>query len=369
MSDRLHAPLRHPNRRGFLALGAGALLNGPLFASDEIVLGDIAARRRLLFGASIAEEALTNPAYGALYARQARIVTTDWALKFPILRPSAEIWNFGPADRLLAFARQNRLLFRGHTLIWNEGSPDWLKALSARETARVFDEHIERVAARYAGRVHSWDVVNEPFWHDHGAPGGFRRGPWFDALGPAYVERAFRRAAAVDRSATLVLNEAHAEHDDPVGRAIRKSLLRLVDTLLDAGVSLQAVGLQSHLRPGLPRNGAAFVDFLHRLAARKLDIYLTELDVDDGPFPDPIAERDAKVAQTYVDYLREVLAVPAIRMIVLWQLSDRYSWYRDPAIMRAMGRTRPPRPLPFDADLRPKAAVAALAAALEHHPI
>lgn len=350
-------------RRALLQAGAAGLATAATRADAAAAMEPLAvaaARAGLIFGASIASEAFEDPAYGALYARHTRVVTTDWALKFPVLRPAPDRFDYGPADAIFAFARENRLMVRGHTLVWNEGSPDWLKRLSAREIERLFDAHIEAVVSRYNGRVQSWDVVNEPFWHDHGAAQGYRRGPWFDALGPAYVGRAFRRTAALDRSATLVLNEAHTEHDDRIGLAIRRSLIRLIDTLLDDGVPLQAIGLQAHLKPHLPRNPEAYGVFLRAIAARGLDIYITELDVDDSRLPDDAARRDDLVAKAYADYLAEVLPLPAVRMVVTWQLSDRYSWYRDPDTMKAMGVTRAPRPLPFDAGLQPKPAAHAL---------
>jgi len=48
-------------------------------------------------------------------------------------------------------------------------------------------------------------------------------------------------------------------------------------------------------------------------------------------------------------------------MVVTWQLSDRYSWYRE------LSR-RAPRPLPFDGDLRIKPLGEAMAAAFVAAP-
>ena len=84
----------------------------------------------------------------------------------------------GGAAVAKAAAKSGKLV-RGHTLIWNDNAPEWLKRLSAREVERVFDRHIEVVVARYAGKLHSWDVVNEPFWPMDGEQGGWRAGPWF----------------------------------------------------------------------------------------------------------------------------------------------------------------------------------------------
>ena len=182
----------------------------------------------------------------------------------------------------------------------------------------------------YAGRLQSWDVVNEPFWLGRDGPGTFRPGPWLTAFGDDYVERAFRRTAALDPNATLVLNEAWTECDSPVGQAVRASLLALVDRLQHAGVKLGAVGLQGHILPAEPWDGGRFGDFLHGLAERKLDIDVTELDVVDDPLRGDVARRDGEAAELTHRLLSVALKVPAVKMLIAWSLSDKYSWLPTP---------------------------------------
>lgn len=351
-------------RRALLA-GAAASAVTPLEAAEPVTLASAAKRAGLIFGASIDESAFNDPAYLDLYRRETQMLVTDVALKFDWLRPERDIWNFGPADRIVAAAKAAGKLVRGHTLIWNDNAPAWLKRLSGREVERVFDEHIERVVARYAGALHSWDVVNEPFWPMDRKPGGWRDGPWYAAMGPAYVERAFRRAAAVDPKTKLTLNEAQCDNDGDWGRSIRPLLRGLVDQLLDKGVPLQAVGLQSHLQSEFPRNYPEFARYIEGFGARGLEVYISEFDVNDKAFPDPVEGRDAAVAALASDFLASALSVPAVKLVVTWQLSDRYSWYRELARKRMIGLGRMPRPLPFDEEFRPKPLHRAMIGAFE----
>ncbi|MBL8589043.1 MAG: endo-1,4-beta-xylanase [Methylobacteriaceae bacterium] len=349
-----------PTRRSFLC-GAAALAAAPGAMATELApIGAAAQEAGLLFGASIAREALEDHAYAALYRRHARIVTTDWALKFDALRPRREAWQFTEADRLIDFAAQSGIAARGHALIWNEATPDWLKSLSARETARVFDEHVDRVVGRYAGRLHSWDVVNEPFWPDHRKPGGWRDGPWLAALGPDYVARALKRASKADPKARLTINEAHCEIVGGWGDGIRPRLMALVDRLKQADVPLHAVGLQAHLKPQWGHDDDAFLAFMEGLGRLGVDVYLTELDVDDEAYPAEPAARDAQVAARYAAFLRAALRCRALKMVVLWQLSDKYSWLRAPDVKRARKVAFEARPLPFDERLAAKPAAKAL---------
>jgi endo-1,4-beta-xylanase len=331
-------------------------------------LGALAHDAGLIFGASIADDVFNDPAYRQVYLDQARIVTSDLALKMAILRPQADVADYADADRLVGFAQANHMLFRGHTLVWNENNPDWMKRLDKAAVASLLDRHVETTVARYAGRIHSWDVVNEPFWPGHRAPGGFRKGPWYDALGPAYIGRALRKAAAADPTARLVINEAFTERGDNLGLTVRAALLRLIDDLQHQGVPLHAIGLESHLQPQYPSDDAGFVTFLEAIAARGLDIYLTELDIDDTSLPKDTAARDLAAAQRVHAYLSHALSVPAVRIVECWQLSDRYSWYQSPEILRERRNGTLPRPLPFDAHMRRKPMYDAIARAFFDRP-
>ena len=176
-------------------------------------LGELAERSGMTFGASIGRKALEDAVYRQLYLDHARILTSDIALKFQTLRPDQGAPRYPEADQLIDFAERNKMQFRGHTLIWNENNPEWLKALGPSEIGYWLDRHIDETVGRYAGRMHSWDVVNEPFWPDHRAPGFFRKGPWFNALGPAYIGRALKRAAAVVQRVRQYMNLGIAPFD------------------------------------------------------------------------------------------------------------------------------------------------------------
>ncbi len=360
-------------RRGVLSLMAGAsagaatlvLANSepPAYAPPEEGLGALAARAGIEFGASVSMEIFADTGYRRLYLEQARILTSDTALKFASVRGTRATPNYADADALIAFAAANDMKFRGHCLIWNESNPGWVSALSKTDAARLLDQHIDETVGRYAGRMHSWDVVNEPFWPDHHAPGGFRRGPWHNALGPAYIGRALRRAAGADPAARLVINEAFCERGDPLGLAVREGMIRLIDDLQHEGAPLHAIALEAHLQPQHPADDDGFVRFLEKIAARGLDIYLSELDIDDSSLPREAGARDAAAAKRVGAFLDRALSVPAVKVVECWQLSDRYSWYADPQMLRGRTAGDLPRPLPFDRDFSGKPMRQAISAA------
>ena len=91
-----------------------------------------------------------------------------------------------------------------------------------------------------------------------------------------------------------------------------------------------------------------FSRFLDDLAARGLEVMLTELDCIDKGAPSDIGGRDAAVAAACKHYLDVSLANRAVTTVINWGLSDRNSWVisgGDPLAKRDDGLR--PQPLPF----------------------
>lgn len=358
------------DRRGFLAAAASAALVRPGRAAAPLDLSAAAAARGLAFGSAFDREVFADAAYADLIRSQCRIGSIENSLKFDWLCPEGPVADYAAADRLVDFATAAGLWTRGTALIWNDWPPDWLKWISLSERRAILERHVEDTVARYAGRVRSWDVVNEPFFPPHGADGGYRQGPWLAAMGPAYIENAFRRAAAADPTAQLVLNEAFCEQGDELGLSIRPLLLDEVKRLKDAGVKLDAVGFEAHLKPHLPYDDAGFAAYVQSVAAEGVAVLITELDVDDSHYADDVAARDAAVAQRVGSFLDAVLAVPQVSSVVTWHLSDRYSWYRgadwyaEEVAASGGSAGRGVRSHLFDDALKPKAAAFAAQDAL-----
>lgn len=356
------------SRRNAMSVIAGAAIGATGSSASRAAdrsLGSIAAENGFIFGAAAGPVIDKDAAYRKLYVDHAKIITSDIALKMSRVAPKPGPLQFEAADRLHQFCAQNKIPMRGHCLIWNEWVPPWIKSMTSAEREKFFDSYIDEVIGRYAGQFQSWDIVNEPFWPDHKAAGGYRLGPWYETFGQSYVKRTFQRAGSVDKRTKFVLNEAHAERDDNTGKQVRAGLLRLVDELKDAGVRLDAVGLQGHLQPRYPHDPARFNEFVHALAERGVDIYITEFDVRDDTFPDDVAARDAMVADTAKRFLTDVFSVPAVKMLIAWQLADNYSFYRDIVRQKNPQSQRWPRPLPFDETMQKKPLYFAIAEAFK----
>ena len=323
------------------------------------------ASRNLLAGCAVRMDALgRDPGYAALVRQQAGIVVAEDAMKFGPLRPAPDQFFFGEADALFAFAEANGMQVRGHTLVGHRQLPGWFDSYVTKENAEaILVQHITTVGARYAGKVHSWDVVNEAVHLEDGLPGGLRNSPWYQLLGPGYLDLAFRTPRQADPKALLCYNDDDLESQAPEQAAKRAAVLALVRGMQSRGVPIDGVGIQSHLKTGdRVRYGAGLQPFLQELQEMGLKLLLTEMDVDDRSLPADTAPRDKTVGEVYGSYLKLALANPAVIALLTSGLTDRYPW-RNAEDTRKDGL--PERALPFDADLRPVPAYVAEVQAIQ----
>ena len=300
------------SRRTLLqSAGAYGLLASPWSllsanAQGASSLRDAGRRTGRLIGIfTVAHMIQQEPQATALLAREFSMVADGNDLKFSDrLRPTPDTFDFSNGDAVANWAHTHGIAFRGHCLVWWDALPKWFASYVNSGNARqVMTDHITKVVRHYAGQVYSWDVVNEPIYHDN-RPDGLRRKPWLDTIGPDYIDIAFHAAAAADPHSRLVLNECYVEHATPGEVARRAQLLALLTRLRKSGVPITGLGLQSHLRGNVPIDKPGMLVFLKQVHDLGLDIMITELDVDDVDVPGSAI--DDVVTRKYVDYINMV---------------------------------------------------------------
>jgi endo-1,4-beta-xylanase len=379
MSDRPLVPRRSLllGAAGAAGLAAtGALPAGPAAASSRPPLWKVARSRGIAYGSSIATWQLGDAEYVEVYTREAKLLFTEDDLLWYRLKPAPDApLDFTYADQIIEFAEANRMRVFGAHLVWDEGfgegwPEDYLWELSERDARRLLFGTERAVVRRYRGRVDAWSVANEVTSPE--GDNGFRTDvPWWQTIGPSYVAESFHIAHEIDPNALLVLNEFGFETvnewgDEPEPR--RRATLQVIDTLLDAGVPVQALGVQAHLLADRFRerfDARAYTRWLDDVADRGLTILITELDVLDDGLPADVAVRDAAVAAVYRRYLDVALSHRAVKAVMTFGLTDRYTWLQED-YPREDGAAR--RPLPFDEDLARKPAYRALSQELGDAP-
>jgi endo-1,4-beta-xylanase len=335
------------------------------------------AGRGILAGCAVNVRALrSDAAYKKLLEEQVGIVVAESSFKFGPLRPTPTTFFFEDADFLAAFAEANGMKLRGHNFVWHRQLPKWFDGYVTKENAKqVLVDHIEQVGGRYAGKIHSWDVVNEAIQVSDGLPGGFRDSPWQKVLGgtgavPEYIAVAFRTARRVDPKALLVYNDYGIEGEDEGSAKKRAAVMGLLREMQRQKIPLDALGVQSHIsavgKDGrVPVYGAGLMAMIAEVRKMGLKVLVTEMDVNDRYVAAEVGARDAAVAQMYGSYLGTVLQDPAVIAVLTWGITDKYTWLNGED-SRTDGEKE--RPLPFDAAMQPTAAFAAEVRALQGAP-
>jgi endo-1,4-beta-xylanase len=313
-----------------------------------------------------------DPAYAAALVDECNIAVVEGEMQWAAIEPQFGQLNFKGADQGNAWADAHGIPLRGHHLISAHVLPAWLEGRSTDDLSAQLDWHVMALVSRYKGKIHTWDVVNEAidFRSNKGGPEGFRHGVFYDALGPGYIDLAFRTARAADAAVRLAYNDNRYEliGDETVQR--RQATLSLLHGLQERGVPLDVFGTQSHLMAGLDYDFRGLQAFLYQVGELGLEIHVTEFDVSDQLLPADVATRDRAVADLTRAFMDAVLAVPAVKVVLTWGLTDRYSVLNT---KKPYKRKRtdgvPSRGLPLDGQLRRKPMWEAIAGALADAPV
>jgi endo-1,4-beta-xylanase len=322
---------RNVTKAGILALLGVAARNGIHSVAwaqpTPTGLASLGARCGMKVGIQSSTGRFTQSVLGPFLQANFNMITPP--LKWANLLPNVDQYDFVAADHEFAYAKEHGLAVHGHNLCWNSSNPAWFDSALTKQNAREYlRSYITTVVGRYRGQVDSWDVVNEPIAVWNKQPDGLRAGAWLQFIGPEYIDLAFHATQAADPSSlrTLNLNGCEEQSSSSVDQ-VRAASLNLVKTLLKRGVPLQAVALEAHIDgPWRPRD-SAYLNFIRALRDTGVQVYISEFDVNDSAIPGTEAQVKAAVAETYRNYLTDVLSVASLRRLIFWSMSDRFDWY------------------------------------------
>lgn len=311
-------------------------LNGPLRDESPFPVG-VAVQANRLTGN-----------YNTVISKEFSSLTAEYEMKMDNTHPSADTYNWGPTDALVAYAEANDMQVHGHALIWHNSTPSWVVNFAGtdEEFETMIEEYITTVVTRYKGRVRSWDVVNEAIT-DGG--GSLRQSVFRQKMGPDYIAKCHQFAHAADPDALLFYNDYNIEFD----ATKQNAMLALVDGMLAADVPIHGVGFQMHVSYNFPSK-ATLQSITQKIVTRGLMVHYSELDIRANPENDLTALTDER-ANLQKQKVREIvevfMEVPAEQRfaITVWGLRDSDTW-----LISFWGQ--PDWPLLFNNDFTPKPA-------------
>ncbi len=287
-------------------------------------------------------------------------ITPENDMKIGPIHPQPDTFNWEPADRIVAFARENGLKVRGHTLCWHNQVPSWWYQddagadLSKDSLLARMKDHIFQVAGRYKDDIYAWDVVNEAISDKQDE--FYRDSKWYQICGEEFIQRAFEYAHEAAPNALLFYND-YSE----INPVKREKIYQLVKNLKEAGVPIDGVGLQGHWSIYEPSEEVlrSTIDAFTDLGVQ---IQITELDVsvypkehsrrartaeDDDTLTEEMKTKQAEQYEMIFRVFRE--KKDAIQAVTFWNISDRQSWLDNFPV-----QGRKDYPLLFDQNFQPK---------------
>ena len=162
--------------------------------------------------------------------------------------PSPDVSRYDRLDDFVDFAEGHGYRIHGHNLLfYSDIGPDsWIAEFrnngtwSQERWLGWFEHYVKEKVGRYAGRVASWDVLNEPLARVLGDEPGARN-VFIDLAGEDIYARAFQWAREADPDAKLVLNEFFL---GPGGTAKTEDLIALADEIGRKGGHVDVIGFE-----------------------------------------------------------------------------------------------------------------------------
>ncbi|KQX05618.1 MULTISPECIES: endo-1,4-beta-xylanase [unclassified Leifsonia] len=236
---------------------------------------------------------------------------------------------------------------KGHPLVWHTVQPSWLLEHDVDGIERLQRERIRREVGDFAGLIDTWDAINEvvimPVFdkEDNGITRLAR------ARGRiAMVRLAYEEALATNPAATLLINDFD----------LSSAYECLLEGLLEAGIPISAIGLQTHMHQGY-WGEEAMLAMVDRFARYGLPLHLTEtslvsgelmpghiVDLNDYQVPSwpSTPDGEARQADELVRHYRSLVGHPSVAAITYWGITDRDAWLGAPiGLVRADGSRKP----------------------------
>ncbi|MBQ2313281.1 MAG: endo-1,4-beta-xylanase [Treponema sp.] len=252
--------------------------------------------------------------------------------------------NFEPeegkprTEMLLAAARMMKdhgVTAKGHPLCWHTVCADWLLKYDTDTILKKQLARITRDVTDFKGTIDIWDAINEvvimPNFdkYDNAVTRLCRK---FGRSG--LVKDVFNAAREANPGGIFLINDFNTTVAYEV----------LIDCLLDAGVPIDAIGIQSHQHQGY-WGKEKIEDVLERFSRFGLPLHFTENTIISGsPIPPEIEdlndwqvkdwpstpEYEARQAEQLEEMYRTLFAHPQVQAITGWDFADG-AWLNAPS--------------------------------------
>lgn len=227
-------------------------------------------------------------------------------------------------------------LVKGHPLCWHTVTAPWLLNMSNEEILKAQLERINREVSDFKGLVDIWDVINEvvimPIFdkYDNGITRICKE------LGRIrLVKEVFDEAKKANPEAVLLINDFNTSISYEI----------LIEGCLEAGIPIDAIGIQSHMHQGY-WGVEKTLEVLERFSHFNIPLHFTENTLLSGHLIPPEIEdlndyqiRDwpstpdgeERQAMEVIKHYKTLFSHPMVESITWWNFCDENAWLGAPA--------------------------------------
>ncbi|XP_075499812.1 endo-1,4-beta-xylanase 5-like [Primulina tabacum] len=255
-------------------------------------------RKEFPFGNAISNLILTNQAYRDWFFPRFKYTVFENEMKWYETEHFPGQANYSVPDAMLDLVAQHGVKVRGHNVFWEESErqPWWVKRLPLTDLPIAADRRLRSVMRHYKGRVIHWDVLNENLHHS-----------FFESqLGKDTPAVFYKTAQEIDPETPLFLNEFNTlEQPEDASSSPAMYLEKIKQIRREGYHGPLSIGLESHFSTPSLAYVRTSIDVL---AASKLPIWITELDVSKRP------NQELYLKQL----LKELKSHPGVHGIIMW---------------------------------------------------
>src|SRR6266571_8079090 len=112
-------------------------------------LRQVAAHHDIKVGSAADSPYLSDSNYAAILGSEFSQLQAENEMKFSIIHPLSNAYDFGGGDALTSFAQAHSMGVRGHTLVWHNQVPTWVTNgnYNSMQLATILQDHITTVMA------------------------------------------------------------------------------------------------------------------------------------------------------------------------------------------------------------------------------
>ncbi|WP_136605352.1 endo-1,4-beta-xylanase [Paenibacillus dokdonensis] len=319
--------------------------SGPIEIQKDLTPIKKAYQNDFLIGNAISAEDLEGVRLELLKMHH-NVATAGNAMKPDALQPTKGSFTYTAADAMVEKVLSEGMQMHGHVLVWHQQSPAWMNttqnsqgntvSLSREEALENLRTHIQTVMEHFGNKVISWDVVNEAMSDNPLNPAdlkmSLRQSPWYNAIGPDYVEQAFLAAREVlddhpDWDIKLYYNDYNEDNQNKA-QAIYNMVKEINDkyALTHHGKRLiDGVGMQGHYNVNTNPENVKLS--LEKFISLGVEVSISELDIQAGSnyqITEKLANAQGYVYAQLMNIFKEHAA--NISRITFWGMDDNTSW-------------------------------------------